>query len=471
MRFDPESDEVAGSWSALLGRQHGAVTAVLAGGVALHAVNVYLVTAMLPSVVAEIGGLRLYAWATTVFVLASVVASVLVPRLLAATGPRGGYGWALGLFAVGTVACAAAPQIAVLLAGRTLQGAGGGLLFGLSYAMIRSRLPEPLWPRGNALVSAMWGVGTLLGPTLGGFFAQLGLWRVAFLVLVPVAAGLALLLPSTMPARPATTAAEASTPATATVNLALITLAVLAVSATSLSSHPEINLPGIAAAVALIGLVLVRERNRAPRILPRQAFAPGSALPWLYLMITLLVIATTVETFVPLFGQRLAGLTPLAAGFLGAAIAAGWTIGSLLSASAHRVRLVLITAPVLTAAGLAGLATTVAPDAGPARALLWAVLLLLAGVGVGISWPHLTTTAMGAADTDDEAATAAASITTVQLVAAALGSALAGTVVNLAGLGDTPASAATALYTAITVLVVLAIPVAYKTAGQRRALR
>ncbi|MYW00588.1 MFS transporter, partial [Streptomyces sp. SID3343] len=189
----------AATWGALFRAPYLATAVVLAGGVALHAVNVYLATSLLPSVVADIGGLRFYAWNTTLFVFASVVASVFVPRLLERAGPRPAYAWSLGVFTLGTVACMLAPTVGLLLAGRTLQGVGGGFLVGLSYAMIRVSLPPELWTRAAALVSGMWGVGTLVGPAAGGAFAQIGQWRLAFAFLLPCAAGLALLLRGALP--------------------------------------------------------------------------------------------------------------------------------------------------------------------------------------------------------------------------------------------------------------------------------
>ena len=62
----------------------------------------------------------------------------------------------------------------LLLVGRTVQGAAGGLLAGLGYAVINAALPSRLWTRASALVSAMWGVGTMVGPAMGGMFAQFG---------------------------------------------------------------------------------------------------------------------------------------------------------------------------------------------------------------------------------------------------------------------------------------------------------
>nr|WP_311969449.1 MFS transporter [Pseudomonas baltica] len=154
----------------------------------MHAINIYIATTVLPSVVADIGGLNLYSWNTTLFVVASILGSALTTRLLGRHGSKGAYAVAALAFMLGSATCALAPNMLVMLTGRTIQGLGGGFLFALSYSMINVVLPERLWPRAMALVSAMWGLATLLGPAIGGVFAELQAWRWAFGFLVPVTA-------------------------------------------------------------------------------------------------------------------------------------------------------------------------------------------------------------------------------------------------------------------------------------------
>ena len=167
------------SWADLLHGTNALRSIALAGGVALHAINVYIVTTILPSVIKDIGGLEYYAWNTTLFVVTSIVGSALSARLIETLGPRAAYLLAVAVFTVGSVVCALAPSMPVLLAGRSIQGLGGGILFALSYALIRLVFAAPLWSRAMALVSGMWGVATLCGPAIGGVFAQTGHWRLA----------------------------------------------------------------------------------------------------------------------------------------------------------------------------------------------------------------------------------------------------------------------------------------------------
>ena len=73
---------------------------------------------------------------------------------------------ALSVLGVGSVVCALAPSMEILLVGRAVQGGAGGLVAGLGYAVINAALPQSLWIKASALVSAMWGVGILLGPAI-----------------------------------------------------------------------------------------------------------------------------------------------------------------------------------------------------------------------------------------------------------------------------------------------------------------
>src|SRR6202008_66089 len=98
-----------------------------------------------------------------------------------------------------------------------------------------------------------------------------------------------------------------------------------------------------------------------------------------------------VDTCVPLFGQRLAHLTPVAAGFLGAALAVGWTVSEIVSASLENPRTigrVIAAAPVVAASGLALGALTQRENASVGIVALWTLALLVAGIGIGMAWPQ-----------------------------------------------------------------------------------
>ncbi|AOX47824.1 hypothetical protein AB870_04365 [Pandoraea faecigallinarum] len=437
----------APGWRDLLSGNNGWRSLALAGGVALHATNVYVATTVLPSIVKDIGGLDLYSWNTTLFVVASILGSVFAAQMLSALGPRVAYVMALVGFSAGTILCAAAPNMAWMLGGRTLQGFGGGILLASSYALIRIVFAPPLWSRAMGLVSGMWGVATLCGPAVGGVFAQFGHWRWAFWSLLPIVAGLGLIIRAQVPAGRAVSSADGTSRTHDDAHaVPWFKVVLLCASAVAISLGAVVSSHVLAVIWMLLGLLLAwwlaqRERSvrhALPRLMPTGAYSLRTRLGALYAVMSLLGLATTSEIYIPYFLQTIHGQTPFAAGYLAALMAAGWSAGSMTSAARHgesaerRVRL----GPVIVALGMFALAWLL-PQASlfASAAGLAAICIALfgVGVGVGIGWPHLLTRAMTAVRPGEQGL-ASASITTVQLYSMALGSALAGLVANSAGL-------------------------------------
>jgi len=422
-------------WGELLAGANLMLSIALSGGVALHAVNLYISTTILPSVVRDIGGIDYYAWNTTVYVVASIVGAALSARLLSRAGPKAAYALAGVVFAVGALLCAAAWSMPVMLLGRGVQGLGGGMLVSLPYAMIRSVFPEPLWPGGMAMISGMWGIATLLGPALGGVFAEFGIWRAAFWSLIPLIAFFGTAAVLVLPRRDAAKTPRSPLPAR---QLVFLTVAVLAASVASVSGEIVWSLASLLVAGLLI-FALIRSDARGPqRLLPRGSFQIASPLGALYAMSALLAVTVTcTEIFVPLFLQVLHGRSPLQAGYIAALMSVGWTIGSLASSGLQGRQLVstLRAAPVLSLLSLAVLAVILPwpGDTGWGIFLLTCLALIAGGMGVGLAFPHLAARVLHAAPSDEQDL-AASSIMTVQLCATAFGAALAGLTVNLAGL-------------------------------------
>jgi MFS family permease len=454
-----------GSWRELLGPKNLGASTVLAGGVALYATNEFLTISLMPSAVADIGGHRYYAWVTTVYLVASVVAATTVHSLLLRLGPRWAYLLGLSVFGAGSLACAAAPTMEILLAGRAIQGAAGGLLAGLGYAVINTALPSSLWTKASALVSAMWGVGTLVGPAAGGLFAQFGSWRWAFGVLVILTAAMAVLVPIALPGRRDANVDESRIPIPVW-SLVLLGTAALAVSVAGIPHDWRATAGLLTFGAVLVAVFIYVDRRLPAAVLPPSTFGSGP-LKWIYLTLGLLMAATMADMYVPLFGQRLAHLTPVAAGFLGAGLAIGWTVGEISSASLKSNRVIVRTvavAPLVMATGLALAALTQYDDASIGLVAAWAVALLITGIGVGIAWPHLSAWAMSCVDDPAEGPAAAAAINTVQLICGAFGAGLAGVVVNMTETND--ATSARWLFAAFAVLAALGV-VASTRSGRR----
>lgn len=429
------SDAKEASWSDLFSKGNSLLAIILALGVMLHATNVYLATTIMPSIIKEIGGLQYYAWNTTLFVVASVIGSVISANQMAKSGPRKAYQIGILFFTIGTLLCALAPTMPILLVGRSIQGYGGGLLFALSYAMVRFVFTENLWSRAMALISGMWGVAAFSGPLLGGIFAEHGHWRWSFGVLllfcIFILITASIILPKEKQQQPLLPIPY--------LKLALLSLAVLAVSVGSIQKNVFENIAGVLVALLFLLLLGFAEKKNRIRLLPTGAYQISSALGATYAVMALLTIATSIEIYIPYFAQVIYNFTPLKAGYLTVLIAIGWTLSSIFFSGykGHSVKKIVILGAFLMFIGLVGLScisilNAVSPNW---NVVLNCTSLLAIGAGIGMGWPHLLTQVFSLAPTGEENLTSS-SVTTVQLIATSFGAALAGLVTNLGGITD-----------------------------------
>jgi MFS family permease len=155
-------------WRSLLKREWMPTLAVLLGGVLLQSMNVLMLTTVLPSIVGELGGVTMLSWPTAAFLASSIVATSCAGLLAAAVGARTTYCIGVGIFGLGALLCSLAPTMGWIVAGRLVQGFGGGLEAAAAYVALRATFPEALWPRTIALMSTSWSMSVLLGPLVGG---------------------------------------------------------------------------------------------------------------------------------------------------------------------------------------------------------------------------------------------------------------------------------------------------------------
>ena len=191
VRGHPEPTAIAGGtsspqgWSGLFSGGNAGRSIVLTSGVVLHGFFMFITSTVLPSIVAEIGGVAYYAWVSTVFGIGSIAGAMLTPPILRGLPARRAYELGLLFFLAGSILCAVAPSMAVVILGRAIQGFAGGLLAAVATSMIPVLFPDQLRSRAIALVSSVWGPISMVGPFVGGILAQYGSWRGAFVLAVP----------------------------------------------------------------------------------------------------------------------------------------------------------------------------------------------------------------------------------------------------------------------------------------------
>ena len=150
-----------------------------------------IVATALPTIVGELGGIEHLSWVVTSYLLASTVVGPLYGKLGDIYGRKIVLQTAIVIFLVGSALCGLAQNMGELIAFRALQGIGGGGLIVTTIAVIGDIIPPRDRGKYQGFFGAVFGVSTVIGPLLGGFFVDNLSWRWIFYVNMPVG-GLAL---------------------------------------------------------------------------------------------------------------------------------------------------------------------------------------------------------------------------------------------------------------------------------------
>ncbi len=143
-----------------------------------------IATAM-PTIVGELGGLSIYGWAFSIYVLASSAGIPVAGKLSDILGRRIVYAWAMGLFLVASLLCAVAPSMIWLIVFRGMQGLGAAGLLPMALVMIGDMFSFEERARVQALFSGVWGLSSVVGPLLGGFLVDGVGWPSVFYINIP----------------------------------------------------------------------------------------------------------------------------------------------------------------------------------------------------------------------------------------------------------------------------------------------
>jgi MFS family permease len=143
-----------------------------------------IATAM-STIAGDVGGVRYIGWVLTSYTLASGAGLLVAGSTIDRRGLRTTFRLASLCFLVGTLACAAAPSFALLLAGRVVQGIGAGMIQAVAVASVAAVYPAHLRPRMFAANSMLWGFAGVAAPALGALATSAVGWRSLFLINVP----------------------------------------------------------------------------------------------------------------------------------------------------------------------------------------------------------------------------------------------------------------------------------------------
>jgi EmrB/QacA subfamily drug resistance transporter len=154
----------------------------------LAALDQTIVAPALPTIGTSLGDADFIAWIVSVYLLTGTAVTPLYGKLSDIHGRRPVLSLALGVFLTGSVICALAPSMPVIIFGRAVQGLGGGGLVALAQTVIADIVPPRERSRYVVYISTVWATSSVAGPILGGFFAQHLSWSLIFWINLPIGA-------------------------------------------------------------------------------------------------------------------------------------------------------------------------------------------------------------------------------------------------------------------------------------------
>jgi MFS family permease len=435
-----------------------ALTAGLILTITFVASEALAVVTIMPVVARDLGGLRLYGWVFSAFMLGSIVGIVAAGREADRRGPAFPFVAGLVLFGSGLAVAGLAPSMGVLVAGRALQGLGAGAVPAVAYVSIGRSFAGPLRARMMAVLSTAWVAPGLAGPAISAEVTHIFGWRWVFLGLLPlVAVTGSIAVPSLIRLGPsrARQAAEhrlidgIATSAGATLVLGGLTLAA--------GSRAVLAGSGLIAAGVAAGLPALR------RLVPAGTLTARRGLPATILSRGLLTFAFFgADAYVTLSITAVRHRSPLVAGIAVTGATLAWTAGAWAQARVSETwegrRLVRI-GLVIILAGIGGMVAVLQPGVPVAAGLVaWTV----AGLGMGLAYAPLSLLMLREAPPGREG-WASASLNLTDVLGTAIGIGVGGAAVAAATgrnlqVGITAAFAAAAAVAVAALIVTRRLP-------------
>nr|WP_299977800.1 MFS transporter [Desulfobacula sp.] len=152
----------------------------------LGAMDALVMSAAMPTIITELGGLHLYAWVYSAYFLARAVSLPVFGKLSDLLDIKKLFLFSIGLFVLSSVAAGASPSMAFLIAARVFQGIGAGGIFALVYVVLSDVSLSGQRAKTLSFASSIWGISSVIGPTLGGFIVTYFSWRWIFYINVPL---------------------------------------------------------------------------------------------------------------------------------------------------------------------------------------------------------------------------------------------------------------------------------------------
>lgn len=368
------------------GRGRSMVTVAVMVATFLTAMDMSVVNTAIPTIVGSLGGVELFSWLISAYLLTSAATVPIYGKLADLYGRKRVFVTATLLFLAGSALSGQAHSMAQLIAYRALQGLGAGGVQPITATIIGDIFSLRERARMQGLFSGVWGVSAIIGPAVGGFLVDALSWRWIFYVNLPLGVAAVLLVarfleePSRVRRRPPVDVAGPVTLVAAVVAL-LLALTLLG-QGQAASPGPAVAL--LAASAAAGAAFVAAERRAAEPMLPFDLFRNPIVLVASLVGLLSGAAMTGMTTFVPMFVQGVQLGTAATAGSVVAPMSVGWPLGSILCGrvvlrSGYR-RMVVLGMLLDLAASLLALGL----HAGTPLAFTVALMVVM-GLGLGFS--------------------------------------------------------------------------------------
>jgi EmrB/QacA subfamily drug resistance transporter len=406
-------------------------------GLFLSAVNQTIVATALPTIGRQFGDFDNLSWVIIAYLLSSTVVAPLYGKLSDIHGRRVIMLWALGLFVAGSALSALAPDMATLIAGRTLQGLGGGGIVPLTQTTVADMVSPRERGAYQAYLGVSWVTAGLAGPVLGGVIADYLHWSMIFWLNVPLGLLGALTVSRSMKRLPRYERPHKLDFVGGAVMVAAATLFLLALTSGGVRI-PWLSpaMVGMAAGSLLLTLAFAWWMRRAP-----EPFLPLSVLGNPVVRMGTLASAGTLgaviglSVYLPLYYQVVHKLSATQAGLALCPVVVLSTPGSFISGRAMmHMRHYKVSPYIGLSLSIAMTALLVAWPAMPLSYVL--IVTAILGFGVGTVYPVVTVSIQNAVPSH-QVGTATGSMNFFRSLASAFVVAVMGAIL-LAGFGATP---------------------------------